>query len=131
MTMNVKAHMSGDPVSVPADSLASDAARLMAERRIRHLAVVDGERRVVGVLSRGDLARVPLGAKCVRELMTAEPETAREGTPLGEAADRMADRRIGCLPIVDEAGRLAGLLSETDVLRALATLLSTGRARGA
>lgn len=129
MTMNVKAHMSGDPVAVSAETLASDAWRLMAERRIRHLAVVDASRRVVGVLSRGDLAHVPLGAKLVRELMTADPETVREGTKLADAADRMADRRIGCLPVVDETGRLAGLLSETDVLRALATLLSTGRAR--
>jgi CBS domain-containing protein len=42
----------------------------------------------------------------------------------------MADRRIGCLPVVDASGRLAGLLSETDVLRALATMLSTGHLRG-
>jgi CBS domain-containing protein len=130
MTMNVKAHMSGDPVAVSAESLASDAWRLMAERRIRHLAVIDAERRVIGVLSRGDLAHLSLGQRLVRELMTADPETVREGTSLGDAADRMADRRIGCLPVVDSTGRLAGLLSETDVLRALATLLSTGRARG-
>jgi acetoin utilization protein AcuB len=129
MTTNVKAHMSGDPVAVSAETLASEAWELMVGRRIRHLAVVDAERRVVGVLSRGDLLRGLLGAKQVRELMTAHPETVREETPLGEAADRMADRRIGCLPVVDESGRLAGLISETDALRALATLLSTRRAR--
>ena len=129
MTTSVKAHMSGDPVAVSAETLAADAWRLMAERRIRHLAVVDAGRRVVGVLSRGDLAHLPLGRKLVRELMTADPETVREGTPLAEAADLLADRRIGCLPVVDESGRLAGLLSETDVLRALATLLSTGHVR--
>ncbi|MEX2206476.1 MAG: CBS domain-containing protein, partial [Myxococcota bacterium] len=83
-----------------------------------------------GVITRGDLARDPQGAKLVRELMSEDPETVREGTPLAEAADRMADRRIGCLPVVDASGRLAGLLSETDVPRALATLLSTGHLRG-
>ena len=129
MTTIVKAHMSGDPVAVSAETFAADAWRLMAERRIRHLAVVDAGRRVVGVLSRGDLAHLPLAGKLVRDLMTAEPETVLEGTPLAEAADRLADRRIGCLPVVDESGRLAGLLSETDVLRALATLLSTGHVR--
>jgi acetoin utilization protein AcuB len=128
--MNVKAHMSGDPVAVSPDTRGSDAWRLMADRRIRHLPVVDAGRRVVGVISRGDLARDPRGAMLVRDLMTPDPETAREGTPLAEAADRMADRRIGCLPVVDESGRLSGLLSETDVLRALASLLSTGHVRG-
>jgi len=129
MTTNVKAHMSGDPVAVSPDTRGTDAFRLMADRRIRHLPVVDAHRRVIGVITRGDLARDARGAKLVHELMTADPETVREGTSLAEAADRMADRRIGCLPVVDEAGRLAGLLSETDVLRALATLLSTGHVR--
>lgn len=128
MTMNVKAHMSGDPVAVSAETLAAEALKLMIDRRVRHLAVVDGERRVVGVLSRGDLLRMPLFGKFVREVMTADPETVSAETPLAEAADRMADRRVGCLPVVDAAGRLAGLLSETDALRALATLLSMGRA---
>jgi RNA polymerase-binding transcription factor DksA len=41
----------------------------------------------------------------------------------------MAERRIGCLPIVDANGRLSGLLSETDLLHALAALLWTERTR--
>ena len=41
----------------------------------------------------------------------------------------MAERRIGCLPIVDAKGRLVGLLSETDLLYALAALLWTERTR--
>ncbi len=52
--------------------------------------------------------------------MTHAPHTLREEAPMREAADLMADLRIGCLPVVDERGRLAGLLSETDALRALA-----------
>jgi CBS domain-containing protein len=129
MASSVKAHMSGDPVAVSRETRGSDAFRLMADRGIRHLPVVDAHKRVVGVISRGDLARDPRGAKLVEELMSPDPETVREGTPLGEAADRMADRRIGCLPVVDASGRLTGLISETDVLRALATMLSTRHLR--
>jgi CBS domain-containing protein len=129
MAIDVKAHMSGDPVAVLAETLAADAWKFMVERRIRHLAVVDAERRVVGVVSRGDLLRVPLGQQVVGQVMTAAPATVGVDTPLAEAADLMADRRVGCLPVVDDAGRLAGIFSETDALRALATVLTTGRAR--
>jgi RNA polymerase-binding transcription factor DksA len=61
--------------------------------------------------------------------MTHAPETVGSETPLAEAAERMAERRIGCLPVVDEQERLAGILSETDALRALATTLFTQRLR--
>jgi DnaK suppressor protein len=63
----------------------------------------------------------------VADLMTHAPDTLGPDDTLQLAAERMADRRIGCLPIVDGAGRLMGILSETDVLRALATHLWTER----
>ena len=132
--------MSGNPISVRPDAAALEAHDRMVESGIRHLPVVDPENCVVGVLSIDDLraalpvalsSRAPLATEnrelarewTVGELMTHAPETLREDASLGEAADRMADRRIGCLPIVDDAGRLVGLLSETDALRALATAL--------
>jgi acetoin utilization protein AcuB len=137
--------MSGDPLALGPDASALEALDLMLDRGIRHLPVVDPERRVVGVVSLDDLRaalpvsvslRAPLSAPerelardwCVGEIMTHAPETATAETPLAEAADRMADRRIGCLPVVDDDGRLAGILTETDALRALATTLLTGRA---
>jgi CBS domain-containing protein len=142
----VKEWMSGDPVSVAADASALEALERMQKRGIRHLPVLDGAKRVIGVLSIDDLRavlpfdvslRTPAnGAQaesahewCVGDLMTHAPVTLREGDPLGTAAERMADRRIGCLPIVDAKGRLVGLLSETDLLHALASLLWTDRVR--
>jgi len=144
MRAGVKAWMSGDPVALGPDASALEALDLMVDRGIRHLPVVDAERRVVGVVSLDDLRaalpvsvslRAPLSAPerelardwCVGEVMTHAPETVTADTPLAEAADRMADRRIGCLPVVGDDGRLAGILSETDALRALATTLLTGR----
>ena len=144
MEARVKAWMSGDPVALGPEASALEALDLMVERGIRHLPVVDGESRVVGVLSLDDLRaalpvgvnlRAPLSAPerelardwCVGEVMTHAPETVTADTPLAEAADRMADRRIGCLPVVGDDGRLSGILSETDALRALATTLLTGR----
>jgi acetoin utilization protein AcuB len=138
MPETVKQWMSGDPVSVDLDASALEALDLMLRRGIRHLPVVDAERCVVGVLSIDDLRAAlpfPVDLRCtpsvrerqlaqdwrVGDLMTHLPETIGSDEALADAADRMADRRIGCLPVVERDGRLAGLLSETDVLRAFAT----------
>jgi len=138
MDSNVKNWMSGNPISVRPDAAALEAHDRMVESGIRHLPVVDDDNRVVGVLSIDDLraalpvllnVRAPLPAEdrevarewSVGELMTHAPETLHADASLGEAADLMADRRIGCVPVVDDDGRLTGLLSETDALRALAT----------
>jgi CBS domain-containing protein/RNA polymerase-binding transcription factor DksA len=140
----VKSWMSGDPVTADADESALAAHERMVRHGVRHLPIVDSERRVVGVLTIDDLrAALPVGADLrapiaesaretaaswtVADLMTHAPETLGPEDTLQQAAERMADRRIGCLPIVDGAGRLAGILSETDVLRALATHLWTER----
>ncbi len=146
MEIPVKQLMSGDPVSVAPDAAASEALERMMDRGIRHLPVVDPDARVVGVLSIDDLrAALPVFSRGqgplsesqraasrelrVGDIMTHAPETLPEGASLSEAAERMADRRIGCLPIVEEDGRLAGMLSETDVLHALAASLWTDRVR--
>jgi RNA polymerase-binding transcription factor DksA len=67
----------------------------------------------------------------VGEIMTHAPQTLPGDATLAEAAERMAEGRFGCLPIVDESGRLEGLLSETDLLHALANVLSSARLRDA
>lgn len=54
------------------------------------------------------------------DVMTPSPVTVRAATPLREAADLMARRRLKRLPVVDAAGKLAGILSRVDVLRAVA-----------
>ena len=144
MEASVKQWMSGDPVSVRADASALEALDLMVERGIRHLPVIDAGDLVVGVLSIDDLRAalpVPVSMQrplppgdrevarelCVGEVMTHAPETVGSGATLAEAAERMARGRFGCLPVVDAAGRLEGILSETDALYALAASLFTGR----
>ena len=146
MAQTVKQWMSGDPVSVAADASALEALERMQRHGIRHLPVVDGARRVIGVLSIDDLrAALPFDVSlraratgvqaesarewCVGDVMSHAPETLREGDPLRAAAERMSERRIGCLPIVDAKGRLVGILSETDLLRALAATLWTDQMR--
>lgn len=114
--------------------LADDIMRL---GRIRHLPVVVGER-VVGILSQRDLFRAAissvlafrptaerewLGKIRVEEVMAKRVVTARSDWTIRQAVDVMLDKRIGCLPVVDD-GRLVGLLSETDCLRLLGRMLA-------
>jgi RNA polymerase-binding transcription factor DksA len=67
----------------------------------------------------------------VGQIMTHAPQTLCRDATLADAAERMAEGRFGCLPIVDESGRLEGLLSETDLLHALANLVASGKSREA
>lgn len=140
MEEQVNRWMSGNPVTANAAESALEAHESMLRHGIRHLPVVDENFRVVGVLSCDDLrAALPLGAGYrmplpvaaraearewrVGDLMTHMPETLRPTDTLEAAAECMAERRIGCLPIVDARGQLVGILSETDLLRALARRL--------
>jgi acetoin utilization protein AcuB len=146
MGASVKEWMTGDPVSIEPGASALAALDLMIERGIRHLPVVDGAKRVVGIVSIDDLRaalpievslrRAPSAAErrairdyAIGELMTHAPEVAHGDGALEEAAQRIADHRIGALPVIDADGRLEGILSETDVLNAVATSLWTDRVR--
>jgi CBS domain-containing protein len=147
MPMTVKELMSGDPVSVAADASALEAYELLLRHGIRHLPVVSPSGRVVGVITADDLAAalaLPLRPQrtlapgearaalewWVAELMTHAPATLGRDATLAEAAELMAEGRFGCVPIVDEKGRLEGLLSETDLLFALANDLRKQRPAG-
>jgi CBS domain-containing protein/RNA polymerase-binding transcription factor DksA len=146
MQTTVKQFMSGDPVSIGPGASALDAYEMMLRHGIRHLPVVAPDSRVIGVLTADDLAAalaLPLRAKraldagerraalewSVGEIMTHSPQTLCRDATLADAAERMAEGRFGCLPIVDESGRLEGLLSETDLLHALANVVSSQKPR--
>jgi len=146
MDSEVKTFMTGEPISIEADTSALAALDLMIDHAIRHLPVVDGNGYVRGVLSFDDLRaalpvplslRVPLNVEerrgaadiAVGEVMTYSPTTLSYDAPLEEAVSRMLEGRFGCLPVVDERGRLDGIVTETDLLQALATVLWSTRDR--
>ena len=54
--------------------------------------------------------------------MSSPPVTIEADAPIEDAARSMAERKIGCLPVVDDAGGFVGLITETDVLRHFAGL---------
>lgn len=122
---------------VPRTSIA-EARRLMQERQIRRLPVVDGER-VVGIVTKLDLLRAMpsvatslsiweinylLDKVRVEEVMTRDVLTVTPDTDLAEAAKLMKERKIGGLPVV-ENGELVGVITESDIFRVLVRLLET------
>ena len=119
---------------------AEDVMRL---GRIRHLPVMDGTR-LVGIVTHRDLLRAAvssllqadraterawLGNVRVATVMTAPVFTVPPWATLQTAVDIMLEKKIGCLPVVDDDGTLVGLLSETDCLSRLRALLDAGEAR--
>jgi CBS domain-containing protein len=61
-----------------------------------------------------------MAATRVGEIMTANPVTVEEETPVDEVAALMADGDIHTVPVVDESGRLAGVIGKIDVIRSMA-----------
>lgn len=113
----------------PTDSLI-EAARLMVDHQVRHLPVVD-DGTVIGMLSDRDIRTVAgdpvrfadapeIDDLNVRDAMTTTALTVRGDRPLTEVANALADERIGALPVVDPGGKLIGIVSYVDALRALA-----------
>lgn len=112
----------------PQDTLA-EAARRMRLHEIRHLPVVDGKH-VIGVLSQRDVYLVETfkgvdpSRVLVEEVMRKDPYVVEAEDSLTKVASTMAERKIGSA-IVAHDGKLLGLFTTTDALRALAALFRT------
>ncbi len=117
--------MALDPVVVGVDAPLEEAERLMRERHVSGLPVVDARGVPIGVISQTDviedggaplailLRRKPSGLR-VGELMSSPAVTVADTAPLVEAARLMRDNRIHRLVAVDAHGRTVGVLSASD-----------------
>lgn len=137
--MLVKNRMRPDPVAVSSSASIAEALRLVRQYRMRHIPVVDGGE-LVGIVSDRDLRLAmpsPLGAERpefvalvegtpVEAIMARDVITAGPTDTLEDAAVRMARSRVGALPVVDAGGRLVGILSEADILRAFVDVFTAG-----
>jgi IMP dehydrogenase len=111
-----EAGMIGEPVTLLPDALVSDALDLMARYHISGVPITDGDGRLVGILTNRDLRFERDHTQPVSALMTArELVTAPVGTTLREAESLLHRHRIEKLPIVDEDGRLRGLITVKDI----------------
>jgi CBS domain-containing protein len=128
--MKVRNIMAAELVTLRVDEELSLASDIMNLARIRHLPIVEGER-LVGIISQRDLFRASLASVmgydyaetrdhlksvAIKDAMVKEVITVGPDTGIQEAGRIMLEKKIGCLPVV-EGDRLAGLVTETDILR--------------
>ncbi|MEY4918045.1 MAG: hypothetical protein RL616_1958 [Verrucomicrobiota bacterium] len=140
--MNVSMWMSRTASSVTPDTSATEAAKVMAQRKVRRLLVVenyaDGPR-LLGIVSAKDVIHAfppnvnpfaiegpdaRLTTTTVAQIMTARPLTTTPDSPIEEAAALMCARKIGSLPVLRE-GKLVGIITESDIFRAFASLFGS------
>ncbi|HEY5809083.1 MAG TPA: CBS domain-containing protein [Povalibacter sp.] len=118
--------MTTDLITVTPDTALGDAAQLMAEKAIRRLpvlAVINGENRLVGIVSKSDLARAPRTAASVMAAMTPNPLTTTVDAPIESIAAIMRECKIGSLPVM-RGTTLIGLITESDVFDAFVELFN-------
>ena len=142
--LRVRDVMTSDVMQVEPHVLLRDVAELFLHGGVRTVPVVDGDRHVVGVITDGDLLRrgklvLPLSIRealrhdeaetaidmatteqRASDVMTRDVVVVRDDLPLGDTIDVMAARGFKRLPVVDGSGRLAGIVSRSDILQTLA-----------
>ena len=130
--------MSTDVATATEDVSMIKAGRIMRERKIRRLPVVDKDGKLVGIVSERDLkAASPSSATSldmyemtyllselkVKAIMTKDPVRIRRTDTVERAALIMRDRKFGSLPVVDEADKVVGIITENDLFAAFLDLL--------
>ncbi len=130
--MLVKDWMSKDPITITDETSMMKAIHLMKQNRFRRLPVLhDG--RLVGIVSDRDLKEASpskattldvhelyylLAELQVKDIMTRDPVTVSPDATVEHAAQLMLENTISGLPVVDDQGRVVGILTQSDVFRA-------------
>jgi CBS domain-containing protein len=152
--MNAKDVMTTEVVTVSPETTVQDLAKILSEKGISGTPVVDADQRLVGIVSEGDLLHraetgterrvhrrrswwlesvaaeqemardyVKAHGRTVADIMTREVITAEETTDLADLAMLLETRRVKRVPVVS-GGKLVGIVSRANLVRALATTSS-------
>ena len=121
--MNVQQIMSRDVQCCEPEHALDCAAKIMWERDVGVVPIVDAEQRVVGIITDRDIcmAAYTQGKRLfeikVGEIMSKQITVARPSDSLTRAEELMRSAQVRRIPVVDDAGKLVGLLSQNDLIR--------------
>ena len=124
------------------ETTAVEAHELMAKNSIRHLPVIDKDQRLIGIVTDRDirsalpysLFKETIGANekekistlKVKDIMSREPISISPASTIPDALLLIQKQKVGALPVVDEDGKLKGIISVRDLLRAFINVLGIG-----
>ena len=150
MAKTVAEVMTPEPITVKPQTSLREAIKILAEKRISGLLVVDEEEKLLGILSETDLMWQESGidpppyimfldsviylknparyeqdihkalGQTAGEVMSDKPITIEANQPLREAAKLMHNEQIRRLPVVNDAGNLVGIITQGDIIRSMA-----------
>ncbi|BAB67457.1 CBS domain-containing protein [Sulfurisphaera tokodaii] len=124
----VKEYMKTQVISVTKDAKLNDIAKVMTEKNIGSVIVVDGNK-PVGIITERDIVKAIGKGKSLEtkaeEFMTASLITIREDSPITGALALMRQFNIRHLPVVDDKGNLKGIISIRDITRAIDDMFET------
>jgi IMP dehydrogenase len=126
-----EAGMVSQPITCSADDTIATANTLMGRYRISGVPVTDADGVLVGIVTNRDIRFEPSHERLVREVMTAMPlVTAAVGVSRDDALRLLQDNKIEKLPLVDDRGRLRGLITVKDFAKTRDYPLATKDAEG-
>jgi len=134
--------MTREVITVDEEATIFDAQELLAENKIRHLPIIDRDRRLVGIVTDRDIrSALPYSSlleHCdetekeriarfkVKDIMTKDPISISPTYTIQDALLLIQNSKVGALPVVDDNHKLTGIISVRDLLRAFINVLGIG-----
>ena len=140
--MLVENWMSKDVVTVDVNDSMQDGTRLLKKHNIRGLPVIENGK-LVGIVTDRDLKRASASDATtleihellyliskikVKEIMTKNPITLSVDSTIDEAAEVLLDNKITGAPVIDDSGKVVGIITQTDIFRVLVSFTGVKKA---
>ena len=134
--------MTREVITVDKEATIFDAQELLAKNKIRHLPIIDKDRRLVGIITDRDIrSALPYNSLMehsgekenervskfkVKDIMTKDPISISPAYTIQDALLLIQKSKVGALPVVDDDLKLTGIISVRDLLRAFINVLGIG-----